>query len=48
MKILLYCNGGSKNHGCEAITRTVVGILSDADIKIVSTTPETNTRTIVA
>ena len=40
MKILLYCNGGSKNHGCEAITRTVVGILSDADIKIVSTTPE--------
>lgn len=30
-KIILYANGNSENHGCEALTRTVCGLFRDAD-----------------
>ena len=39
MKVLLYCNGSSQNHGCEAITRSVTSILKDEAIELYSTTP---------
>ena len=35
-KILMYMHAGSKNHGCEAIVRSVCNMLDDNDIDILS------------
>ncbi len=39
-KILIYNHGGSKNHGCEALVRTVISILPEnSDITLMSDNP---------
>ncbi|MBE7029090.1 MAG: polysaccharide pyruvyl transferase family protein [Ruminococcaceae bacterium] len=39
MKVLLYINGSSENHGCEAITRGTVNILKDDNITLKTSSP---------
>ena len=42
MKILLYYHAGSKNHGCEAIVRTICALFSKDEITLYSFQPDTD------
>ena len=40
MNYYVYGNGGSKNHGCEAISRATCGIFDDIRVRLISNLPE--------
>lgn len=43
-KVFLYAHGGSGNHGCEAIVRSTIKILGQADVTLLSSHPDQDAR----
>ena len=43
-KIILYAHGGSQNHGCEAIARSTRCILSEKDVRLISSNVKQDTQ----